>query len=108
MIEQSRFRFTGEAKIDEDWSAAYILEIGVQGAPSNQWNQASSQSINLNPSNGNNALLIRKSNWFIKSKTFGQIAVGLNGTATYHLLDDADPLLTRNVDDAEGAAIFLS
>ena len=108
MIEQSRFRFTGEAKIDKDWSAGYILEIGLQGAPSNQWNQLSPNSSNLNPSNQNNSLLVRKSNWFIKSKTYGQIAVGQNGTATYHLLDDADPLLTRNVNDAEGAAIYLS
>ena len=38
-IEQSRFRFLGEAKIDKDWSAGYILEIGIQGYPSNQWNQ---------------------------------------------------------------------
>ena len=107
-VEQSRFRFSGEAKMDKDWSAGYILEIGVQGHPSNQWNQLSPNSANLNPSNGDNGLIVRKSNWFIKSKTFGQVAVGQNGTATYHLLDDADPLLTRNVDDAEGAAIFLS
>ncbi len=52
--------------------------------------------------------MVRKSNWFLKSKTFGQVSVGLNGTATYHLLDDADPTLTRNVDDAEGAAIYMS
>src|SRR5438105_6115512 len=38
-LEQSRFRFTGEAKISDGWSAGYILEIGVQGTPSNQWNQ---------------------------------------------------------------------
>jgi predicted porin len=107
-IEQSRFRFTGEAKIDKDWSAGYILEIGVQGHPSNQWNQLSPGSSSLNPNNQDNALLVRKSNWFIKSKSYGQVSVGLNGTATYHLLDDADPLLTRNVNDAEGAAIFLS
>jgi len=107
-IEQSRFRFTGEAKIDKDWSAGYILEIGLNGHPSNQWNQASPNSSNFNPNNLDNSLLVRKSNWYLKSKTYGQIAVGQNGTATYHLLDDADPLLTRNVNDAEGAAIFLS
>src|ERR1700693_6164680 len=28
MVEQSRFRFLGEAKIDKDWSAGYMLEIG--------------------------------------------------------------------------------
>jgi hypothetical protein len=28
-VEQSRFKFTGEAKIDKEWSAGYILELGV-------------------------------------------------------------------------------
>ena len=108
LIEQSRFRFVGEAKIDKDWSAGYVLEIGVVGTPSNQWNQFSDESANNNPINGVHMPIVRKSNWYIKNKTFGQIAIGLNGTATYHLLDDADPTLTRNVDDAEGAAIYMS
>ena len=38
-LEQSRFRFLGEAKIDEVWSAGYLFEIGVAGHPSNQWDQ---------------------------------------------------------------------
>ena len=38
-LEQSRFRFTGEAKIMNDWSAGYTLEIGVVGAASNTWDQ---------------------------------------------------------------------
>jgi hypothetical protein len=107
-VEQSRFRFVGEAKIIDDWSAGYTLEIGVQGHPQNQWNQNGPSSSNLNPNNGDNQLLVRKSYWYVKSKQWGQVAVGLNGTATYHLLDDADSTLTRNVDDAEGAAIYLS
>ena len=44
MLEQTRFRFTGEAKIDKDMSAGFVLEIGLQGVPSNQWNQLSDQS----------------------------------------------------------------
>ncbi len=107
-VEQSRFRFVGEAKITKDWSAGYTLEIGLQGHPQNQWNQAGPSSSNLNPNNGDNQLLVRKSYWYVKSNQLGQVAVGQNGTATYHLLDDADPTLTRNVDDAEGAAIYQS
>ena len=38
-LEQSRFRFTGDAKIANGWSAGYTLEIGVQGAASNKWDQ---------------------------------------------------------------------
>jgi len=107
-VEQSRFRFVGEAKITSDVSAGYTLEIGTQGHPSNQWNQNSPSSSSTNPNNQDNQLLVRKSFWFIKSNDWGQIAVGQNSTATYHLLDDADSTLTRNVDDAEGAAIYLS
>ena len=36
-VEQSRFRFAGDAKINKEWSAGYILEVGVQGHPSNRW-----------------------------------------------------------------------
>jgi hypothetical protein len=32
----------------------------------------------------------------------------MNGTATYHILDDADFTLTRNISDAEAPAIYLS
>ena len=107
-VEQSRFRFVGEAKIDKDWTAGYLLEFGVAGHPSNQWDQDSISSKSLNQTNREFAVIDRKSNWFIKSKQLGQFAVGLNSMATYHLLDDADSTLTRNVNDAEGAAIFMS
>lgn len=107
-VEQSRFRFSGEAKIDKNWSAGYDLEVGVFGHPSNQWNQDSSASASANPANQEFALTLRKSNWFIKNERLGKLAVGLNATATYHLTDDADATLTRNVDDAEGAAVFMA
>ncbi|CAN1721097.1 Porin [Hyphomicrobium sp. 1Nfss2.1] len=106
-VEQSRFRFVGEAKINADWSAGYILEVGVQGHPSNQWDQENISSEHKLASNREFALNLRKSNWYFKSKKYGQAAVGLNAMATYHLLDDADPTLTRNVNDIEGAAVFL-
>ena len=48
-LEQTRFRFTGEAKIARDWSAGYTLEIGVQGHASNKWDQ-----INESGSTSNN------------------------------------------------------
>lgn len=107
-VEQSRFRFVGDAKIDKDWSAGYIIEVGVQGHPSNQWNQDGISSRSLSPLSREYALNLRKSNWYFKSKTYGQFAIGLNAMATYHLLDDADPTLTRNVNDVEGAGVFMS
>ena len=70
-VEQSRFRFVGEAKITSDVSAGYLLEIGVQGHPSNQWNQNSPSSSSSNPNNQDNQLLVRKSYWYVKSQGMG-------------------------------------
>jgi predicted porin len=106
-LEQSRVRFTGEAKISDGWSAGYTLEIGLQGTPSNQLSQLTGISQSpffINQDRGN---IIRKSYWFFKDKDLGQVAVGLNGTSTYHLLDDADAANTRSFADAEGPAVYM-
>ncbi len=100
-LEQDRFRFTGEAKIDKTWSAGYTLEVGIFGEDSKSWNQASPAAAN------STTLIVRKSNWWIKSKDLGRLLVGLDGSSTYHLLDDADSTQTRNVDDAEAGAVAL-
>ena len=97
-VEQTRFRFLGEAKITPDWSAGYVLEIGVFGGNATTWNQNAPDGAS-----GSNSLLVRKSSWFLKSKTYGKLTVGQDATATYHLLDDSDTTLTRNFYDAEGA-----
>ena len=64
--------------------------------------------MSSNPINKDDVAFVRKSYWYLKSKRLGRVAVGLNKMATYHLLDDADPTLSRNVDDAEGPPIFMS
>jgi len=99
-LEQSRFRFQGEAQIAPGYSAGYTLEIGVQGHPSNKWDQNSPSS------SGDNALTVRKSNWWLKSKDYGKVTVGLEGTALYHVLDDADGANTRNFSDAQAGAVY--
>ena len=38
-LEQDRFRFVGEAKIADGWSAGYTLEIGLNGADSKTFSQ---------------------------------------------------------------------
>ena len=107
-VEQSRVRFLGEAKIDKQWSTGYFLEIAVTGHVSNRWSQFTDKSLSGNPTNQDYRQFVRKSYWFIKSKRLGEITIGHTGMATYHLLDDADPTMTRNVDDAEGPSIFMS
>ena len=56
----------------------------VLWGPHEQWDQI------IDDGNTTSALTVRKSNWYLKSSTYGKFTVGLEGTATYHLLDDAD------------------
>ena len=83
-LEQSRFKFVGEAKIVDGWSAGYNLEIGVSSDPSGNFTQNSPSA------GGISVRTVRKSNWFLKNKELGKLTVGLEGEATYHLLDDDD------------------
>jgi predicted porin len=99
-LERSRFKMSGEATIAPGWSAGYTLEIGIRGNNSSKFSEDASTSFA-------NSLDVRKSNWFIKSKEYGKLTVGQEGTATYHLLDDADGANTRNYADAEAAAVAL-
>ncbi len=98
-LEQTRVRFTGDAKIAPGWTAGYTLEMGINGNASNGFTQTSD-----NPQNN---VAVRKSNWFIKNDQLGKLTVGLEGEATYHLLDEADGANTRNFADAEGAGVAM-
>ena len=97
-LEQSRFKFAGEAKIDKDTSAGYTIEVGVVANSSGAWDQT-------NQGLGGNTFTLRKSNWWIKNKQLGKVTVGLEGSSTYHLLDDADGANTRNYADAEATGV---
>jgi predicted porin len=99
-LEQSRFKFAGEAKIDKELSAGYTIEIGVVADDSGSWDQN-------NSSRNAGVFTLRKSNWWVKSKTYGKLTVGLEGTSTYHLLDDADFTQTRSFADALGSGVAL-
>ncbi len=81
MVSQSRFRFTGSANISADWSAGYVLELGVAGARSD------AVSANDDEGAGNNTVSVRNSAWFLQSKTLGKVTVGQFSTATDGLLD---------------------
>jgi hypothetical protein len=97
-LEQDRFRFVGEAKISEGWTAGYIMEIGLNGAGSKSFSQDSA---------GVTAIQTRKTAWFIKSKELGKVTVGKFDQATYHLVDNVDTTLTRSVSDFEAAGVAI-
>lgn len=105
-LEQDRIKFAGKAKITDTWGAGYTLEIGINGAPSSLFSQENPGSV-ASGTTEPNSLIIRKASWFIESKDLGKVTVGQDGTATYHLLDDADGTNTRNYSDAEAASVAM-
>jgi predicted porin len=74
---RTRFGFRGDAKITNDVSAGYLLEIGVRYANSTTRNQ------NADGAGGQgNQLDIRHSAWYLDSKQLGRVWVGKTSTAT--------------------------
>ena len=76
---RTRFRFVGKAKIDADWEAGYRIEIGVRSANSKRFTQ---DDDNGSADPANVGLDLRDSHWYVKNKAYGQVAVGLQSTAT--------------------------
>ncbi len=72
---RTRFGFKGDAKINADWKAGYVLEIGVRTNNSKRF----SQDDKFVPEE--NGLDVRHSRWYLASKTFGSVSVGTTPTA---------------------------
>jgi predicted porin len=70
---RTRFRFKGDAKINNDFKAGYLLEVGVRSANSKRFTQ--------DDPTGETGLDVRHSVWYLDSKTFGRLWVGLTGGA---------------------------
>ena len=74
---RTRFRFVGDAKINADWSAGYLLEIGGRYANSSNRQQTTDRA-----GGDANAIDIRHSAWWFESKQLGRIWVGETSSAT--------------------------
>lgn len=84
----SRFGFKGKAKINSDWSAGYRIEIGVYSSESDRVDQGfadgdTADGENLGDDGDGSRLDLRRSEMYIKSKTYGKLSMGL----TSHALD---------------------
>lgn len=77
----SRIGFKGKAKINNDWSAGYRIEIGVYSAESDRVSQVDDDGNARRANTGSNRLDLRRSEMFIKSKTFGKVTWGLTSSA---------------------------
>src|SRR5690606_25743326 len=74
---RTRFGFRGDARINPEWSAGYLLEVGVRIANSGHVNQFVDDNV---PST--DALDLRHSAWYIDSNRLGRIWVGHTNMAT--------------------------
>jgi predicted porin len=74
-VKRPRLRFSGEAKIDAEWSAGFALEIGPNPSPFAPMDQ-----FDYDPSS--ELLETRHSNWFVKNKSLGQITMGQGSQAS--------------------------
>ncbi|MEQ1717739.1 MAG: hypothetical protein ABL907_17470 [Hyphomicrobium sp.] len=73
---RSRFRLKGEAKINGDWKAGYLMEWGVRTQNSKRFNQDDPKG------DGAGQLDLRHQVWYLNSKTFGRVWMGLTGGAS--------------------------
>jgi predicted porin len=76
---RTRIGFRGKAKINGDLEAGYRLEIGVRSANSKRFTQDNDEG---NDTASDVGFDMRDSYWYLKSKTFGGVSVGLQAEAT--------------------------
>ncbi len=74
LVAQTRFRFVGDAKINDRWSAGYLMEIGVFGA--------NSSNVDANADDSGSGLNVRHSAWWLSNKDLGKFWVGQTSSAT--------------------------
>ena len=66
---QSRFQFSGKAKVREGVNAGFVLEIGVD-------------QLGIGDETGDEGLGVRQANWWLSSAQLGRLTVGKGYTAT--------------------------
>jgi predicted porin len=86
---RSRFRFVGDAKINSDWSAGYLLEIGVRSNRLNRTDQDHAHGFSNTPSGPVDAagLDVRHSAWWLQNKEFGKLWIGKTDQATERITE---------------------
>ena len=75
LVAQTRFRFLGQAKINSDITAGYLLEIGTE-APSIDRNNANADDVS------GSVIAIRHSAWWLQHKDYGKVWLGQTSQAT--------------------------
>ena len=77
--ERTRFKFKGKAKIDKEWEAGYLFEVGIRTANSKRVTQLNAKG-NDNPDDV--GFDLRDAYWFVKNKHLGTVILGISTAAT--------------------------
>ena len=77
--ERTRFKFKGSAKIDKEWEAGYLFEVGIRSANSKRVNQFNAKGDD-NPDDV--GFDLRDAYWYLKSKRLGSVLLGISTAAT--------------------------
>jgi len=101
---RTRFRFVGDAKINADWSAGYLLEIGVRYANSGNRNQGTDKA-----GGDSNSFDIRHSAWWLDNKQLGRLWLGQTSSATDGIteINLANVITASNDPSAWNGGFFL-
>jgi hypothetical protein len=98
---RTRFRFVGDARINPEWSAGYLLEIAARIAGSHVVDQFVDDNTSSTAS-----LDLRHSAWWIESSRLGRVWVGHTGMATNDIteinLSNASVIGLNEIDDWNG------
>jgi predicted porin len=102
---RTRFRFSGDAKINPEWSAGFLIEVGVRAANSAGVNQFVDDDTSSTAS-----LDLRHSAWWIESSRLGRVWVGFTDTATDGItginLSNASLIATNAINDWNGGFLL--
>ncbi len=97
----SHFKFTGEAQINNDWSAGYVLRVEVINNDSLLVNQNNddpgANALGAVAGRSSSPIAIESSYWFLKNKNLGRLSIGQQSTAADNaaVLPDASGSLVQ-------------
>lgn len=83
-INPTKLRFHGDAKINDEWKAGYVLELGIAATRQDKIDQF--ETVGLSGT----GVFVRHSTWYLDSKRLGRVWVG-------HTSDAADGTLEVNL-----------
>lgn len=97
----THFKFAGEAQINKDWSAGFVLKVEAINNDSLLVNQNSddpgANALGAVAGRSTSSIAVESAYWFLKSKTFGRLSVGQQSSAADNaaILPDASGSLVQ-------------